>query len=185
MAELSLEEQLTKMGLKDVSEYSLGGKRFIGKVVDVYDGDTCKIILLQDGSFVRYTCRLIGIDTPEMKTKSEGAYKARNRLIQLATNIPIELDNRGSHVATTKLIQANTKLVRIACKEFDKYGRLLVKIYECSDSDCIVDFNTMLVNEKLANSYDGGQLRVHTELSQMPNEAKPHYGHKEGFAEDS
>lgn len=156
MAAHSLEEQLIKLGLKDVAEYSLGGKRFIGKVVDVYDGDTCKIILLQDGAFVRYTCRLIGIDTPEMKTKTEGAYKARNRLIQLATNIPFELDNKGTYVATTKLLQANTKLVRVACQEFDKYGRLLVKIYDCTDSDCIADFNTMLVNEKLANNYDGG-----------------------------
>ena len=155
-ASLSLEDQLKTLGLKDVAAYSLAGQKLSGKVVDVYDGDTCKIILLQNGGFVRYTCRLIGIDTPEMKSKTEGAYKARNRLIQLATNTPIELDNRDSHPATTKLLQSNTKLVQVACQEFDKYGRLLVKLYECTDSDCASDFNTVLVSEKLANSYDGG-----------------------------
>ena len=151
-----LEEKLKTLGLKDVPQYTLEGKQFIGKVVDVYDGDTCKIIFLQDGNFIRYTCRLLGIDTPEMKSKTDNAYKARNRLIQLATNIPIELDNKGSHPATTKLVQGNTKLVRVNCYEFDKYGRLLVKIYDCTDTDCITDINNILVTEKLANNYDGG-----------------------------
>ena len=152
----SLEDKLKTLNLKDVAAYSLAGKKFIGKVVDIYDGDTCKIILLIDGSFVRYTCRLIGIDTPEMKSKTDGAYKARNRLIQLATNTPIELENRGTHSAITKLICSNTKLVQVVCQEFDKYGRLLVKLYDCADSNCQADFNSVLVAEKLANSYDGG-----------------------------
>ena len=157
MAEsVSLEDKLKTLCLKDVSQYSLAGQKYIGKVVDVYDGDTCKIIICQDGKFVRYTCRLIGIDTPEMKSKTDGAYKARNRLIQLATNVSIELDNRGTHPATTRLVQSNSKLVHISCYEFDKYGRLLVKLYEYDDHDCVKDYNSILVDEKLANSYDGG-----------------------------
>ena len=85
-------EQLKTLCLKDVSEYSLDGQTHIGKVVDVYDGDTCKIILLQDGKFVRYNCRLDGIDAAEMRDKSDNAYRARNRLAQLLTDIDISLD---------------------------------------------------------------------------------------------
>ena len=161
---LDLQEKLKTLCIKDVSQYSLFGQKYIGKVVDVYDGDTCKIILLQDAKFVRYTCRLLGIDTPEMKSKTDNAYKARNRLIQIATNVAIELDNKGSHPATTRLVQSNSKLVLVSCFEFDKYGRLLVKLYECDDNDCVKDYNSILVAEKLAKSYDGG--------------------HKEGFNED-
>ena len=105
------------------------------KVVDVYDGDTCKIILQNDDKFVRYTCRLLGIDTPEIKGKTDGAYRA------------IDLDNRGTHSATTRLVQ-------VCCHAFDKYGRLLVKLYaQGDDSSCL---NDVLLGDNLAKSYDGG-----------------------------
>ena len=156
-----MEEQLKTLCLKDVQCYSLDGQRLLGKVVDVYDGDTCKIILLQDGKFVRYTCRLAGIDTPEMKSKTDGAYRARNRLIQLATNVEIDLANRGTHPATTRLIQANTRLVNVHCQTFDKYGRLLVKIYAQEDAGSCL--NDVLLTEHMANSYDGGHKQGFTE----------------------
>lgn len=152
-----LEEQLKTLKITDVSEYSLAGKKFIGKVVDVYDGDTCKIIFLQDGNFIRYTCRLLGIDTPEMKSKTDQAYNARNRLIQLATNIPIDLANKSTHSAITKQCHANTKLVNVECYDFDKYGRLLIKL-SCIDNP--VCFSDIMIAEKLANSYDGGTKQV-------------------------
>ena len=153
---VSLEDTLRTLNIKDVPEYSLSGNTYIGKIVDIYDGDTCKIILLQNEKFIRYTCRLLGIDTPEIKTKSDMAFQARNRLIQLATNSNIELDNKMSHSQITKLLTNNTKLVKVQCYEFDKYGRLLIKIFNCDDASCSSDFNKILIDEKLANSYDGG-----------------------------
>lgn len=155
---ISLEEQLMKLCIDDISEYSLDNKTFIGKVVDVYDGDTCKIIIIQDGKYIRYTCRLNGIDTPELKTKdkSDDAYKARNRLIQLTTNIPILLDNKTSHLNITKLIKLNTKLIKIVCQKFDKYGRLLVKLYNYDDTLYTYELNSILINENLAKQYYGG-----------------------------
>ena len=89
---------------KSIGLFSLSGKTLLGKIVNVYDADTCKIVLDKgDNTLEKYCCRLLGIDTPEMKpSKSnlnrdleiESAYNARNRLIQLATSCNIELENR-------------------------------------------------------------------------------------------
>ena len=40
-----LEEKLLNCNIDDIPEFSLQGLRTLGKIVDVYDGDTCKIIL--------------------------------------------------------------------------------------------------------------------------------------------
>ena len=54
---------------KDTPEFSLCGLTLQGKVVECYDADTCKIVLPLQTSFYKFTCRLSGIDTPEMKPK--------------------------------------------------------------------------------------------------------------------
>jgi hypothetical protein len=55
---------------KDTPEFSLCGMTLLGKIVECYDADTCKIVLpiqiLTPGSFYKFTCRLNGIDTPEL-----------------------------------------------------------------------------------------------------------------------
>ncbi len=163
-----LNTKLEKLQLEDIPEYSLANNNFIGKIVDIYDGDTCKIILLKDNSFIRFNCRLINVDTPEMKLSKNGdienhlalknkAYAARNRLIQLGTNTEISLDNQDSHIKITKLLRNNTKLVMVKCHEFDKYGRLLVELFDIPlFNQGGVSFNQVLITEKFANSYDGG-----------------------------
>jgi hypothetical protein len=51
---------------KDTPEFSLCNLTLQGKVVECYDADTCKIALPLHNSFYKFTCRLNGIDTPEM-----------------------------------------------------------------------------------------------------------------------
>jgi endonuclease YncB( thermonuclease family) len=147
----------------DVPVFSLKGRKLIGKVVDVYDGDTCKIIMDLDSNIIKMSCRLSGIDTPEIKpplSKANrelevvAAKKCRNRLIQLATgltNVEVGLSKEQLKV----ILNTHDKLVLMDCGEFDKYGRLLVRLYDINDADKC--FNTVLVEEGLANSYDGGK----------------------------
>jgi endonuclease YncB( thermonuclease family) len=159
-----LHDHLRILRLRDIGglEFKLYNLSFYGKVVDVYDGDTCKIIILNpDDScksvYTRYNCRLEGIDTPEITSKTDAAFKARNRLIQLATNCKIELNDKSSHSKITKLIDNNTKLITVDCFDMDKYGRLLVKLKNCEDDlSCTEYFNQILIDEKLANEYQGG-----------------------------
>ena len=79
----------------DIGEFSLEGRKTVGKVVDIYDADTCKIIFGLDNVIVKFNCRLSGIDTPELKPlrskpnrdiEKRAAQRARNRLIQLSTD---------------------------------------------------------------------------------------------------
>ena len=109
-----------------------------GKVVDVYDGDTVKIVFpLTDSEperLYRWNCRLINVDTPELRTKNlkekEFGKKVRDEL-------------RG------KILN---NLVEVHCKDFDKYGRLLVEIvYEN------INVNNWLIENKYAKVYDGGK----------------------------
>jgi hypothetical protein len=57
-----------------------------------------------------------------------------------------------------KLLQTNKKLITVKCLEFDKYGRLLVELYN-NDTD-IKSFNDILVEKELAVRYDGGTKKA-------------------------
>lgn len=106
------------------------------EVLSVYDGDSITVALDLGLSIkVRAKCRLLGIDTPEIRTKSaaekKAAYMARDRL--------------------REMILEQTVLLRSVEKP-DKYGRLLVTVWT-QDGICV---NRVLIDEGLAREYDGG-----------------------------
>ena len=149
---------------KDTPEFSLQGLTLQGKVVELYDADTCKIVLPVQNAFYKFTCRLSGIDTPEMKplkTKAnrEGeivwAKKARAELLKLICTDDQEidpLDMKKEEIVT--LLEKNKNLITVKCLEFDKYGRLLVELYgQTVDKS----FNNMLIEKNMAVAYDGGK----------------------------
>ena len=45
-----------------------------GKIVSVYDGDSVKALLPLNGTLYKWSCRLLDIDTPELRTR----YKKEN-----------------------------------------------------------------------------------------------------------
>ena len=137
----------------DIKEFNLKGKKLLGKVVDIYDGDTCKIVFDLDGKLTKFSCRLLGINAPEIKplkskenreVEKTEAKKCRNRLFELCTNCFLE-DKKIKDV-----IDNNRKLVVVECFDWDKYGRLLVYIYDLNSDK---SFNSILVEENLAKSY--------------------------------
>jgi len=159
-----LEEKLSKCNMEDVPEFSLNGIKTLGKVVDIYDGDSCKIILLNGNVLMRFNCRLKFIDTPEMKPSKnkpnreieiKNAIKCRNKLLQLTTSCYINLDDNLNKSQITKLMKLNNKVIKVQCHEFDKYGRLLVELI-VNDKTA----NDILVEEGFAKSYNGGTKDV-------------------------
>ena len=40
------------------------------KVISVYDGDTIKALFPLNGVMYKWNCRLVGIDTPEIRTRN-------------------------------------------------------------------------------------------------------------------
>ena len=106
------------------------------EVVSVYDGDSITVLLdLGMKMTVKASCRLFGVDTPEVRSKvageKEAAYKAKDRVKSLVL---------GKNVVVQSI------------QKPDKYGRLLVRVWT-EEGQCL---NDLLIEEKLAVTYDGG-----------------------------
>jgi endonuclease YncB( thermonuclease family) len=130
----------------ELKHFSLNGLKTEGKVVHVYDGDTCSIIFEYKNEIVKFRCRLNGINTPELnssnKDEHEKAIICRNKLITLVTNVDTTLLTKNMSKKDIKnLLDTNTKLINIECFKFDKYGRLLVNLED--------DNSKELLNEKI------------------------------------
>lgn len=111
-----------------------------GKVIKVYDGDTITIATqLYNGSLVpkkeiyRFSVRLNGIDTPEIKSSNETEKK---------------LAIAARDALSTLIIG---KVVRLENISYDKYGRLLCKTF-LED----LDICEWMVEHNYAVVYNGG-----------------------------
>jgi endonuclease YncB( thermonuclease family) len=147
----------------DIPVHSFKDTSMEGKVVNVYDGDTVHVVFVINNKLVKYNCRLLGIDSPEIcpknvhdKTKREleiaSAIKSRNFLISQVTGVtPIESITKKE---IKELCGKSRKLIWIKCDDFDKYGRLLIEIF--LDKNNPVSLNKKMVLEKYAVEYDGG-----------------------------
>ena len=107
-----------------------------GQVIKVYDGDTITIaakLQTRNSPLYRFSVRLNGIDTPEIKGQSEDeksvAKEARDALTAMILHKNIQLKN-----VTT-----------------EKYGRILADVYLDN-----LHINNWLVEQRFAVTYDGG-----------------------------
>ena len=154
--------ELQNIKCDDIHEFTLNNIKTVCKVVDIYDGDTCKIVLIIKNILYKFDCRLLGLDTPEMKPsltkinrelEISNAYKSRNRLIQLSTTCTIDIDSTMKKQDCKKMLDSNTKIITVFCHEFDKYGRLLVSLHD-NEND-VISYNDILISEGFAKKYDG------------------------------
>jgi len=147
---------------------SLDGYETCGRVVDVYDGDTCNILFpFPNGSHYIFKCRLFGIDTPEIRGSSEivkeQAFEAKDFLISLIAHKKYKTEHNQSKKEKTtlkKFFEDHPCFVGIKCKKFEKYGRVLVDLFDIEKHDdntfTIIDketFNQKLINAKFAEEY--------------------------------
>lgn len=128
-------DYLHRIEYKDTTVFTFPIK--YGKVIKVYDGDTITIAAKlpnTDGPIYRFSVRLDGIDTPEIRGKSEIerelAKHARDALHELIYGKIIELRNVAN----------------------EKYGRILADVY-IGDTNV----NQWLIAENFAVLYDGGK----------------------------
>ena len=119
---------------EDTVQFSIPIKS--GKVIKVYDGDSITIaakLPFNDSTLYRFSVRLNGVDTPEIKGKTpdekEAARQARDALSSLILNKNITLQNVDN----------------------EKYGRILADVY-LGD----LHINDWLIRERYAIRYDGG-----------------------------
>jgi len=133
-----------------INELTFEGKIIKAKCVDVYDGDTIKIVFPLENKLYKWNCRLTGVDTPELRTRNkkekELGYIVRNKLREKILN----------------------KVISVKCGEFDKYGRLLVELFLIERDNLEQtggglnyekSINNWLVENKYAFKYDGGKKK--------------------------
>ena len=110
-----------------------------GRVIKVYDGDTITIAAkmpfrTMTGPIYRFSVRLNGINTPEMKGKG------------------VTEDEKNAAYATQKFVSnlILNKYVSLKNIKNEKYGRILADVY-IED----IHVNELLLNERYAVPYDG------------------------------
>lgn len=135
--------QLKSIKNKDEMKcFSFKGQTFLGVPTNVYDGDTLSIIFIYNGQQIKYRCRCLGYDSPEMKPSLQNPNRENEKVLAIAAK------NRF-----TKLLKKSPDgIIRFECFDFDKYGRLLVKIWNQVDEKCI---NDIMIEEGHGKTYDG------------------------------
>lgn len=121
-------EYLRNVLKSELKDFSFTGMLRTGKVVDIYDGDTCRIAFYMKERFqnsseiIMVAARLYGIDCPEIRTKNinekNDAIKAKNYLCRHVTSVD-----------TPDKIDENKKLVKVRFGKNDKFGRPLCIIF--------------------------------------------------------
>lgn len=93
--------------IDDAPLFSLDGLVTDAKCVDVYDGDTVKVVFKFADKMYKWRVRLLRIDTPELRgDEKEEGLKCRDFLRGLVLD----------------------KIVTVKCSKFDSFGRILGEI---------------------------------------------------------
>jgi endonuclease YncB( thermonuclease family) len=114
------------------------------RVENVYDGDTITVSCIYKTSIVRWRCRMMGYDSPEMRTKNESDKK-------------LAIDARD--FLKTLLPKG---LFRGQCRGLDKYGRLLLDL-KCAGTRTPI--SSIMITNGHGYKYDGGTKRTNVSTS--------------------
>ena len=153
-----LEELFKNYNNTTTPHFSLNGQKLWGRVVSLYDGDTLTIVLNVFSGVYKFSVRMNGIDTCEIKSKNdknkELAKTARSRLLSLITGKDLsETSTWNDRRKINNVLNKGMYFVWVDCFDFDKYGRLLANVYQNENSpEC---FSQILIKEKLAYEYKG------------------------------
>tara|TARA_B100001248_G_scaffold249277_1_gene222348 strand:+ start:4011 stop:4451 length:441 start_codon:yes stop_codon:yes gene_type:complete len=122
-----------KTANNSIALFSLNNHKYKAKVVNVYDGDTIKVVILFHNKLTRFSLRMTGYDSPELRTKNQNekaaAIKARDALSN----------------------KINNKIIDLHCGKFDKYGRLLGTVYLEN-----LNINKWMIDNNYGYEYNGG-----------------------------
>ncbi len=77
----SQKDILSNSSLKNVKEFSFENIDTYGKVIDCYDGDTCRISFYYKDELIQTKCRMVGYDSPEIKVSTVAIFLRVNKYI--------------------------------------------------------------------------------------------------------
>lgn len=142
--------------ISNIPSFSFDGRKFVTKILDVYDGDTVTIAIRVDNCNFKVNCRLNGIDCEEMKSSDQmeklRAKEARQHLIFLLTGRQIDIHSTRQQIRD--FFSSAKCMIAVSCGKFDKYGRVLITMWK--ENCCI---NDEMVKKRFAVAYDGKTKR--------------------------
>lgn len=128
--------ELEKLETGKLKKFTFKGIVTYAKCVANYDGDTVDIVFKYKNEFIKVNCRIIGIDTPELKSKNKKlkklAYRAKQFLADTILN----------------------KVVVVHMLDFDKFGRVLVDIKTLETNH---DIKNLIIEGGFGVPYDGNK----------------------------
>jgi endonuclease YncB( thermonuclease family) len=122
----------------DLPLYSVNNIKCLGRIVDVYDGDTITIVFQLGNQLQKHKIRLYGINSPEFKgiEHNEGL-SSRNFLLSQILNKELVLDKEYKKIEIVTMLKDCKKLFTFELLGEEKYGRILAKVYY--DNECLND----------------------------------------------
>jgi len=127
--------KLKKLEPSDVKRFSFNGVVKYARIVKVYDGDTCTILFRWKKQNIKTSCRILGIDTPELRTSNKKEKKLGYIAKEFLEGLILE------------------KVLKVKFGKDGKYGRPLVEIF-LHDGQSISD---IMIANKYAKPYFGGK----------------------------
>uniref|UniRef100_A0A6C0JSD0 TNase-like domain-containing protein n=1 Tax=viral metagenome TaxID=1070528 RepID=A0A6C0JSD0_9ZZZZ len=126
------ENELLNYDYTKLKMFSIKGE-FLGKVIDVVDGDTFTVIFKYHNEMVKNRIRLLFVDAPEINTKD------------------LEIKKRGldTKYFLEKLIL--NKLIKFRTDKQDGFGRMLAEVFFNDDSS--ESINNLLIKNGYALYY--------------------------------
>lgn len=137
-----MEDVLCGCTTRNTPLFGLFGLQAPCRLVECHDGDTVKVAVLILGVPAIVTCRVEGIDCPEITPPKEmegreeciaAATKARNQAIRWMSGLELDPQKKYSDKSVGRLLEACRKVVYARFLRSDKYGRTLARFYETED----------------------------------------------------
>jgi endonuclease YncB( thermonuclease family) len=143
---------------KKTPKFSFDNLETTCRVVSLYDGDTINVILpltVNGNIGYRFACRLMGIDTCELKNKNPFLKSVSEKsIIFLYNKITGKTLPDKPFADLKEIIESdlndNVYLLKVKCYQFDKYGRILLDIFIGNET-----ISSLLLTNKLGYPYIG------------------------------
>jgi len=137
------------------------------KCLDVINGDTCKVSYeISPGKYKIFNVFLSDMSCDDINSENKEnkryANLCKNRLLQLITfNFDIKINKNYSKKFIKELLNTKVYMILIKIEKFDKYGRILAKIY--TSWSLFKSLQNYLISENFAILDIIGDLKI------MPN----------------
>lgn len=118
-------DRLRKLNISEIGSFTLKNRKTIGKVVEIYNSNTCLIILGFDNVIFKFKCKLYN-------TQVIDSYNSCTTFKDLVSS------------PQSSTLCKNEKILSIYCRDFTDDGYLLVDLY---DMDSNLSINKELIEK--------------------------------------